>query len=425
MPTTLQRELSNEASTLPAANTNEILIPSLPAGNGSRPSALLRLALATGALATMEYAAAFEASGYAMAVSLFTARGLVLPSPRAGWKRRRASGSYLPGHDDLHHAAAVAGAHPAAEARLVGLGDKRVLFSSDRQAFIMYARQNGQMIALFDPVGDRRYWSQLTTDFMAQAMQEGRTPVFYQASESFLRYAESLGLRGYKLGERADIDVAGFDMKGKDWANLRRAINRAQRDGLEFSMVESQAIRSTMPELAQVSDIWLKETGTREKQFSLGRFSADYVAAHPVAVIRFEGRIVAFANIVLDDAGTSAFVDLMRFIPGVHRGVMDLLMVRIIEALQARGVQKLNLGMAPLSGLSQTQYASVWDRVGGLVFRHGNRFYNFEGLLSFKSKFAPQWTPRYLVVPRRANPFVSAAAAAVLIAGGWRGIVGR
>ena len=32
------------------------------------------------------------------------------------------------------------------------------------------------------------------------------------------------------------------------------------------------------------------------------------------------------------------------------------------------------------------------------MFEHGERFYNFRGLRAFKSKFHPQWQPRYLAV---------------------------
>jgi phosphatidylglycerol lysyltransferase len=39
-----------------------------------------------------------------------------------------------------------------------------------------------------------------------------------------------------------------------------------------------------------------------------------------------------------------------------------------------------------------------------------NRFYNFRGLHSFKEKFHPFWSPRYLVYPGPVNlPVVSAA----------------
>ncbi len=40
-----------------------------------------------------------------------------------------------------------------------------------------------------------------------------------------------------------------------------------------------------------------------------------------------------------------------------------------------------------------------WNRLAGLLARHGERFYGFSGLRRFKSKFDPQWRPRYLAAP--------------------------
>ena len=40
--------------------------------------------------------------------------------------------------------------------------------------------------------------------------------------------------------------------------------------------------------------------------------------------------------------------------------------------------------------------APRWNHLAGLVFRHGEHFYNFQGLRQFKEKFAPEWEPKYL-----------------------------
>nr|WP_041392135.1 phosphatidylglycerol lysyltransferase domain-containing protein [Pleurocapsa sp. PCC 7327] len=33
------------------------------------------------------------------------------------------------------------------------------------------------------------------------------------------------------------------------------------------------------------------------------------------------------------------------------------------------------------------------------MYKHLNRFYNFQGVHAFKEKFQPYWEPRYLVYP--------------------------
>ena len=63
------------------------------------------------------------------------------------------------------------------------------------------------------------------------------------------------------------------------------------------------------------------------------------------------------------------------------------------------GYQRFNLGMAPLSGLEDKNLTKIWPKFGNLVFRHGEHFYNFQGLRKYKEKFEPQWRPKYLICP--------------------------
>jgi phosphatidylglycerol lysyltransferase len=66
-----------------------------------------------------------------------------------------------------------------------------------------------------------------------------------------------------------------------------------------------------MDELKVISDAWLTGKNVREKGFSLGRFSDDYLK-HFRIVIRFEGRPVAFANLLETYSHDLASLDLMR-----------------------------------------------------------------------------------------------------------------
>jgi phosphatidylglycerol lysyltransferase len=70
-----------------------------------------------------------------------------------------------------------------------------------------------------------------------------------------------------------------------------------------------------------------------------------------------------------------------------------------METAKADGYRSFSLGMAPFSGLPQHRLASGWSRVGNLLYHRGGRFYNFEGLRTFKEKFKPDWRPRYLAWP--------------------------
>jgi len=92
---------------------------------------------------------------------------------------------------------------------------------------------------------------------------------------------------------------------------------------------------------------------------------------------------------------------------------------------KSEGYRWFDLGMAPLSGFERRAHAPRWHRVGALVFRHGEHFYNFQGLRQYKDKFEPVWEPRYLACPGGlAFPLVLADIAA-LIGRGFRGVVAK
>jgi phosphatidylglycerol lysyltransferase len=330
-----------------------------------------------------------------------------------------------PASEEMNRAIEILATQPNASAGLVRLGDKKILFSDCDKAFIMYAQQGRSWVALFDPVGSREAWSGLTLKFMEQARTAGCRAVFYQVSPDFLPLTVDAGLKPYKLGEQAVVDLTKFDLKGGTRIRLRRAVNRAVRDGLEFSMIEAEDVPAVLDELLSVSRTWLTAQNATEKGFSLGTFQPRYVAAGPVAVIRVEGKIIAFANVLSTGSAGDACIDLMRHLPNAHQGMMVLLFVRVMEHMKAAGFRTLNLGMAPLAGLSTHNKAPLWNHVGDRIYQNGERFYNFRGVRLFKDKFDPEWQPRYLVVSGRGMPVISMLDITMLIGGGLKGILRR
>jgi len=85
----------------------------------------------------------------------------------------------------------------------------------------------------------------------------------------------------------------------------------------------------------------------------------------------------------------------------------------------------LELALAPLSGLESHPLAPIWNRIGNLIFRYGEYFFNYQGLREYKDKLEPVWEPRYLVYPGGLilpNILLDFAA---LVSGGLRGIVAK
>ena len=78
---------------------------------------------------------------------------------------------------------------------------------------------------------------------------------------------------------------------------------------------------------------------------------------------------------------------------------MDALFGHVMLWGRDQGYQWFNFGMAPLSGIEGVRRADLWSKVTHFVYRHGEPLYNFQGLRTYKEKFHPVWSPRYLAYP--------------------------
>ncbi len=331
----------------------------------------------------------------------------------------------LPTPTELERAQVVADTSPDAAARLVLLGDKDLLFNENGDAYVMYAVEGRSWVSMGDPVGPVSEWPDLLWSFRELVDRHAGWTVFYQVRAEALHLYLDLGLTLLKLGEEARVELADFTLDGAARKGMRRVRNRMEREGCEFRVVAPAEVPALMPQLKAVSDEWLAEKKTREKGFSLGFFDEDYLSHCPVAVLRCQGRVVAFANVWESGGKEELSVDLMRYSAAAPEDAMEALFIELMLWGRSEGYGWFNLGMAPLSGLENRALAPLWNRLGALVFRYGENFYSFQGLRQYKGKFDPVWTPKYLASPGGLALPRILTNISTLIARGLRGVVAR
>ena len=329
------------------------------------------------------------------------------------------------GPEELARARIVIAASDQTLANAALTGDKRLLFSDAGDAFLMYQTTRRSWVALGDPVGSPGGAEELVWRLREMSDHHGAATVFYQVCAERLSLYVDLGLAALKIGEEARVPLADFSLEGADRADLRQAHRRAQRDGASFEVVPPERVADLLPLVQPISAAWLTAKSTAEKRFSMGAFSSQYLQQFPLALVRAAGKPVAFANLWTTGTRAELSVDLMRFDPGAPRSAMDYLFIELMLWGRAEGYRWFNLGMAPLAGLEAHPLAPAWHRVGNFIFRHGEHFYNFEGLRRYKAKFDPTWEPRYLVARGGlALPRVLVDIS-VLIAGGMKELITR
>lgn len=308
---------------------------------------------------------------------------------------------------------------------IVATGDKAVFFD-DQRGFCLYRTIGPYLVVFSDPVvrtpAERGAFLDALFGFTAKL---DRRLAFYQISPEWIPLLHDRGYDFFKLGEEAHVPLNRVTLEGHAGKMYRQILRRAERDGLRFKVLPPSQVERVLPELAAVSDDWLRAKGVVERQFSIGFFDEEYLRRYRCAIVeeaRPGGRILAFANLLEGPNRIELSVDLMRY-RSDGPSVMDFLMVSLLLQGQAAGYRRFNLGMAPLASVGEHRGAHVRERLARLFVQRGEPWYNFQGLRYYKEKFDPDWLPRYMAYQHGWEWPMAIVYVSALTAGGWRSMV--
>jgi len=288
-------------------------------------------------------------------------------------------------------------------ARFLLFDDKRYYFSSGGSV-IGYALVGRTAVTLGDPIGPTEDLLPSIQAFTTLCRTNDWLPVFYQTQPDTLDQYKQAGLDAICIGEEGIVNLESFTLEGKESKPLRAPINKLTNAGYKFIVHQPPISDELLEELRAISDEWLSFMHGSEKHFSLGWFDDNYVRNSPIGAVHTpEGWISAFVNFVPEYQRNEITVDLMRRPQKIENGTMEFLFVSLFRWAKEQGYQGFNLGLSALSGVGEQADDPTIERVMHWVYEHVNQFYNFKGLHSFKEKFRPQWSPRYLIYSGAAN----------------------
>ena len=315
--------------------------------------------------------------------------------------------------------------HASPDVHLALLGDKRFLFSKSGESFLMFGVRGRSWIAMGEPVGLASERSELLWRFRELADAHAARPGIYGFGPDLLPEMVDMGFSVQKAGEAAIVPLREFSLQGRKREVLRRNWRKVRDQGAVFEVLPQSQVEAAMPELKRISDAWLAKHAGGEKSFSMGGFEPRYVAEFPCAVVRVEGRLVAFATLWTTHDRSEFSMDLMRYAHDAPKNVMDYLFVELFQWGVAEGYRAFDFGMAPLAGLMDRPLAPLLSRLGRIVFERGEDIYNFQGVRRYKDKFDPVWKPRYIA---SAHPWalpILLADVGLLSSGGMTGLTRR
>ena len=289
---------------------------------------------------------------------------------------------------------------------LVFLRDKRYYFyqeENEDQIVFQYREEADKLIIMGEPIGNQAFLEKAIVHFMDEANRFGFSLVFYEVSGSLVTILHELGYDFMKVGEEGHVNLPDFTISGKKRRAERALMNKLERENFHFSILEPPFTQDTFTELKAVSDNWLNHR--QEKGFSLGFFDEYYLNQAAVAVVTNEaGNIVAFASMMPSGTDKLISIDLMRHhLVDAPPGVMDYLFVQLFESNRELGYESFNMGMAPLSKVGITRYSFLSERIAGVIYRYGTKFYGFQGLRKYKEKYVTNWIPKYVAFRKKSS----------------------
>ncbi|AIE85700.1 hypothetical protein OP10G_2332 [Fimbriimonas ginsengisoli Gsoil 348] len=181
---------------------------------------------------------------------------------------------------------------------------------------------------------------------------------------------------------------------------LRAQRNRAANKGVV--VVEWPTEKATNhPELWRCLHEWLETRGLPPLHFLVEPETLGGLEGRRVFVAEKEGRPVGF--VVLSPVPERRGWLTEQFVRGrgAPNGTVELTLDTAIRAVAADGDEYVTMGIVPLSnhGVGASHGNPAWLRaLLAWVRAHGRRFYHFDGLDEFKSKFHPEeWEPIYAI----------------------------
>lgn len=307
--------------------------------------------------------------------------------------------------------------------------DVDYFFSPTGRAVIAYRFQSNVLLVLGDPIGPEDEIPALLSQFATYCAEHDWTFALFQARPEKLAVYREAGWRAVHIGVDPVLRLDRFTLEGSAMGDVRRSRNKLASAGLEarlyppdtqpFDPSREAAMRD---QLAAVSSEWLRSRKGAEKGFAMGRFDPNRLADQWLAVA-FDperGRAVAFITLVPIWARRGWALDLMRKRDDAPSGAIEFLIVSCAEAAKERGDELISLSLSALAK-TESDAADAGDRARAFLMEHLRRFYDFEGLFRWKSKFSPEFEPRYLVyADPMALPRVVFALARAQSPGGFR-----
>jgi phosphatidylglycerol lysyltransferase len=293
-------------------------------------------------------------------------------------------------------------------------------FAAAGDAVIGYVRRSGVRVVAGAPVCAPERLGDVVREFAGDAHARGDRVCYFGAGERLEQTIRMHGACGtVGLGAQPSWDPRRWGEMIARRASVRAQLNRARNKGVAVARWRAgRAERS--PELEMLLRQWLEGLGLPPLHFLIETDTIALTRDRRIFVAERAGTAMAYLVASPVPARHGWLIEQIVRGRSAPNGTTELLVDAAMRALADEGAEYVTLGLAPLSRHSRSADPAVpaWLR---LLLRwvraHGRRFYDFDGLDRFKSKFSPEAWEEIIAIDDRA-PFSPRAMWAITAAFG-------
>ncbi|MDQ6785226.1 MAG: DUF2156 domain-containing protein, partial [Acidobacteriota bacterium] len=285
--------------------------------------------------------------------------------------------------------------------QLVNPGIQR-WFSKADDAVVGFVSSRGRRVVAGAPVCTKERLLEVVAEFEQDARQAGERACYFCAEarlESF--YEDTPNHAKILLGAQPVWNPNGWVAIVAGNKSLRAQLNRARNKGVTVTEWSTEKAHDN-PALKRCLKEWLSTKGLPPLGFLVEPNTLSRLFDRRVFVAeRGEDEVVGFLVLSPVAKRNGWLFEQFPHRPGAPNGTVELMIDAAMRTLAEDGYDYATLGLSPLSKRAQIKPFSnpLWLRILlAWMRKHGQRFYNFDGLDAFKAKLQPErWEPVFAI----------------------------
>ncbi len=278
-------------------------------------------------------------------------------------------------------------------------------FGASAESVVGYVLSGHTRVVAGAPVCRKEDLPAVTAEFELDAQSSAQSVCYFGAEgrlESILKNSDSHSM--ILLGAQPCWAPAGWPEIVARQRSLRAQLNRARNKGVRVTEWPIGQAHDD-PELRDCLAQWLASKGLPPLHFVVEPDTLTRLANRRIFVAECKGEVVGFLLLSPIPGRNGWLTEQFPHRPSAPNGTVELMMDAAMRGLGAGGYDYVTLGLAPLSKRAKIEPFDnpLWLRLLlAWMRKHGQRFYNFDGLDSFKAKLVPdKWEPIFAISNER------------------------